>query len=92
MSREALCDVGAFEAPAFPAIPAAMPRREVIARSLYRQRPFRTAMSGGVMDGFLSVAHEFDWEGAPAFYQGECFDLADGIILDLALAEQGETR
>lgn len=82
----------AFDAPAFSPIPAEMPRREIIARSIYRQRPFKTAMSGGVMDGFLSVAHEFDWESAPAFYQGECYELADAIILDLALADQGEVR
>jgi hypothetical protein len=72
-------------------IPANMPRREILARSIYRQRPFRTAMSGRVMDGFLSVAHEFDWDSAPDFYQRECFELADGIIYDLALAEQGST-
>lgn len=55
-------------------IPADMPRREILARSIYRQRPFRTAMSGRVMDGFLSVAHEFDWDSAPEFYQRECFE------------------
>jgi len=79
-------------APAFPPIPADMPRREIIARAIYRQRPFKTAMSGGVMDGFLSVAHEFGWDEAPTFYQDECYELADAIVLDLALAEQGEVR
>lgn len=73
-------------------IPAAMQRREIIARSIYRLRPFRSARSSAVMDGFLTTVHEFDFDGAPDFYRSECFELADGIILDLALAEQGEVR
>lgn len=70
-------------------IPANVPLREILARSIYRQRPFRKASSGAVMDGCLSVCEEFGWDEAPAFYLNECFEIADGIVLDLALAEQG---
>lgn len=81
-----------FEVPNFPPIPVEMPRREIIARSIYRQRPFRVAQSSGVMDGFLRPTLEPDFDSAPAFYTGECYELADVIIYDLALAEQGEVR
>lgn len=73
-------------------IPATRSHREIIARSIYRVRPFRIAKSGGVMDGCLSDARELTWDGAPAFYQSECYELADAIILDIVLAQQGELR
>lgn len=78
-------------APTLP-IPAPMPRREIIARAIYRLRPFRIARSGAVMDGFLSVSRELGFDEAPAFYRDECYEIADGIVYDLALAEQGELR
>lgn len=84
-------ELGPLDVPLTP-VPAPVPKREVIARAIYRQRPFRTARSGAVMDGFLTCTHEFDFAGAPDFYRSECYELADGIILDLALAEQGELR
>lgn len=66
------------------------PMREVIARSIYRQRPFRTAMSGKIMDGFLTETRVFDWEEAPEFYRGECLEIADGVMADLMLAQHAE--
>ncbi|MGE0178969.1 MAG: hypothetical protein AB7O91_04010 [Sphingomonas sp.] len=78
--------------PRFPPIPADTPRREIIARSIYRLRPFVIAQTSGVMAGFLRPASEPDFDGAPTFYRQECYELADGIIYDLALAEQGEVR
>ena len=73
-------------------VPATRSMREVIARAVYRVRPFRVAEPGGVMDGCLSVSREMSWDGAPSFYRSECFEIADAAILDMVLAQQGEFR
>lgn len=78
--------------PRFPPIPAERESREVIARAIYRVRPFRIAQTAGVMAGFLHPTHEPDFDGAPDWYRAECYELADAAVLDLALAEQGEVR
>lgn len=75
-----------------PPIPAQLSRREIIARAIYRVRPFRKAETSGVMDGCLTEARELSWDGAPPFYQRECYEIADAIVYDLVLAEQGEVR
>lgn len=67
-----------------------MPMREVIARSIYRQRPFRTASTRSPTEPWLREDRLFAWEEAPDFYQGECYELADGILADLAVAQAAE--
>lgn len=63
------------------------PDREIAARAIYARRPFRTAATGGVLDGCLTLAREFDFEDAPAFYRDECYELADGVLAALSFAE-----
>jgi hypothetical protein len=66
--------------------------REIAARALYRERPFRTAMTGAVMDPMIQEVRVFDFDAAPAFYQSECYELADAILADLAIAGRREQR
>jgi hypothetical protein len=68
------------------------PDREIAARAIYSRRPFRTAMSGAVMDGFLSMSREFDFDDAPAFYRDECYELADAVLSALAFAGLRQQR
>jgi hypothetical protein len=65
----------------------ALAPREVIARAIYDQRPFRTAMSGSPMDPFLRESKVFGWDEAPSFYQEECYELADAIMARLLLSD-----
>ena len=65
--------------------PEPMPPREIAARAIYDRRPFTIAQSGGVMD-MMRVDKVLDWDGAPAFYQAECYELADAVLARLALA------
>lgn len=67
-----------------------MPLREAFARAIYAKQPFCQASTISVLGG-LSPATVFSWEGAPANYQDQCFELADAVIAEIYLRrEQGE--
>jgi hypothetical protein len=64
-----------------------MPLRDVIARAIYAKRPYFQATTIGVLEG-IGAPCVFSWEGAPAAYQDQCFELADAVLAELFLRQQ----
>jgi hypothetical protein len=69
-----------------------LPDRELVARALYNRRPFCISESGSVMDPFMRKITSFEFEAAPAFYQAECYELADAMLGALYLAGRLDPR
>jgi hypothetical protein len=71
---------------------SARPDREIAARAIYLKRPFRVTSTGAVMDPLDCNVREHSWEGAPAFYRDECYELADAVIAALTFEGLREQR
>lgn len=54
--------------------------RDRAARAVYRLRPFRTAMSTSPLDDMLTQSRVFDFDEAPAYYQADCYRIADAVL------------
>jgi hypothetical protein len=64
-----------------------VPLREAFARAIYAKRPFCQASTVGVLDGLGGVT-VIAWDNAPAFYQDQCFELADAVLAEIFLRQQ----
>lgn len=63
--------------------------RELIARAIYDTRPFATASRGGVLE-MMCPDPSPAWESAPGWYRDDCYELADGVLARLLLAQAGD--
>lgn len=53
--------------------------RDVAARAIYARHPFYLGETREVFP-HSHVAERFDWDGAPAYYQEQCYELADAVL------------